>query len=124
MNTKKIKKDTFTLKNICIALSIMFLFMLIQTCNINSKIKRVKRQNDTLKTLVIDLKKEIKVIENKTIEKSYLDYVLEINRLETMRDMLYDQNTIVRGIYRPDDRMRYYQIKIDSTRNKSLNTKK
>ena len=68
------------------------------------------------------IKRKVFNIENKiethtTATQDYIlkttDSLLNLNRYIILRDMLYDQNAIVRTVMRPDDRINYYNKEIE-----------
>lgn len=68
------------------------------------------------------IKRKVFNIENKIETNTFAtqDYILKttdsllnLNRYIILRDMLYDQNAIVRTVMRPDDRINYYNKEIE-----------
>jgi hypothetical protein len=71
--------------------------------------------NSTIKRKVFNIENKIET--NNTTTKNYIlkttDSLLNLNRYIILRDMLYDQNAIVRTVMRPDDRINYYNKEIE-----------
>jgi hypothetical protein len=69
----------------------------------------------TIKRKVFNIENKIET--NTTITQDYIlkttDSLLNLNRYIILRDMLYDQNAIVRTVMRPDDRINYYNKEIE-----------
>lgn len=82
---------------IYIFLGIMFVFNLFGTCSSCSTTKKVAKESF-----------------DQVYTKEEMDIVLEIQRIKTAKDVLYDWNTVVRTTVRPDDRMNEYDEKIEN----------
>lgn len=96
---------TEKIKNIIlISLMAMTFIGFIKTCKNSSKLDYVEKKLDTLQMFQNGLKNDIKILENKFRRDVY--YV--------GREILWDWNSIVRTIVRPDDRLRVWQSRIDS----------
>lgn len=80
---------------IYILFAVLFVFNIFGTCSSCSSIKqRTAEQTAQIYT------------------KAELDIILEIDRLKTAKSILYDWNTVVRTVVRPDDRMNEYDKEI------------
>ncbi len=71
--------------------------------------------NSTIKRKVFNIENKIET--NTSATQDYIlkttDSLLNLNRYIILRDMLYDQNAIVRTVMRPDDRINYYNKEIE-----------
>jgi hypothetical protein len=76
----------------------------------NSGIKRVVNR--------IDKKTDVYYELNKKYMLRTCDSLMNLNRYIILRDVLYDQNAIVRTVLRPDDRINYYNKEIEKIINK------
>ncbi len=110
-------KQTFKLETKHFLYAIIFLLLLIflQTCGVNSKLKRTMKKQQSLIEQVDTMNY---YINNNLMSKEAILIQNEIVRYNIINDVLYDQNAIVRTVYRPDDRMRYYQLQLDSLQSK------
>jgi hypothetical protein len=87
---------------------ILIFFVLIgslQTC-------ATRRQNEKLVKEVQVINKKVDSLTTLVTPKDELAILLEINRLNTAKMILYDWNTVVRTVVRPDDRMNEYDNQI------------
>jgi hypothetical protein len=89
---------------------IIFLLLVItlQHCKQNSKLNA---NIDSTKSIAITVD-SIKVLVDKTYIVNEVELMLEINRLQTAKLILYDWNSVVRTAVRPDDRMNAYDVEI------------
>jgi hypothetical protein len=71
--------------------------------------------NSIIKRKVFNIENKIET--NTSATQDYIlkttDSLLNLNRYIILRDMLYDQNAIVRTVVRPDDRINYYNKEIE-----------
>jgi len=71
--------------------------------------------NSTIKRKVFNIENKIKT--NTYATQDYIlkttDSLLNLNRYIILRDMLYDQNAIVRTVMRTDDKINYYNKEIE-----------
>jgi hypothetical protein len=71
--------------------------------------------NSIIKRKVFNIENKIET--NTSATQDYIlkttDSLLNLNRYIILRDMLYDQNAIVRTVMRPDDRINYYNKEIE-----------
>lgn len=74
------------------------------------------KENRKLRKSVDAFAVELDSLREHTYSKDELDIRMEIHGLETSKRMLYDQNSVVRTVLRPDDRMNEYDQKIDELR--------
>lgn len=86
------KTQEFFSKNGLIIVSILLLLVLLQQCNISGNLKSTKKE---IVNLDSSLRKEIK-----------------IDGLRTCKRVLFDQNSVVRTVKRPDDLMNEYDKEI------------
>jgi len=87
---------------------VLLLLVLMNTCSISglkTEIKKLKVSNDSLK---------LKIEPYTNIKKD-----MQIEGLRVSKRILYDHNSIIRTIIRPDDRMNEYDKEIEElTKNK------
>lgn len=91
----------------------VFILTLLNTCNSCGTKREITR-----------LKKEVDSLRYSTYSKKELDLKMEINGLKTSKRTLYDWNSIVRTVVRPDDRMNEYDkeiLKLEKELNKLKN---
>ena len=97
-----------------IILGILLLFQVFQTCTNN---KNKNRYNT-----IIENRKESDSTFHSEIDKIYTknetDILLKIHSAELSKNILYDWNSVVRTVVRPDDRMNEYDIEIAKLRGK------
>lgn len=87
---------------------ILVVFVLIsstQTC-------AVRRQNEKLVKESQATNRKLDSLYTLVMPKDELAIQMEINRLSTAKMVLYDWNTVVRTVVRPDDRMNEYDTQI------------
>ena len=80
----------------------------INTCGTSGTNERNGRRIDKLENT---LSKTDSTISTKVSEAT-LKKEMEILQLEISKNVLYDWNSVVRQVTRPDDRMKYYDDKI------------
>ncbi len=74
-------------------------------CNIKKELTRTKKE-------IVKLQNEIDSLKHSTYNKKELDIRMEIEGLRISKGTLYDWNSIVRTVVRPDDRMNSYDNEI------------
>lgn len=95
-------------------LVLLGLMIFINTCGTSGKIERNGRRIDKLEKGVIKLDSTLNTkVSEKTLKKEFDIYQLEISK-----NILYDWNSVIRQVTRPDDRMKYYDDKIKELRSK------
>jgi SNF family Na+-dependent transporter len=106
-----------------IVLLVLFLFGFMQTCNNRRQVEKVTKETKAVQSELDSLTKIING--GYVVQKDELKLMLEIKNLESAKMVLYDWNTVVRTVVRPDDRMHWYDQQIqkcedqlDSIRNK------
>lgn len=88
-----------------IAVLCLVLLNTCNTCNTHRDLYTVSDRIDSIQTQLNNTKNEISTR-------------VEINSLETSKRILYDQNSIVRSVTRPDDRMNEYDNQIKELQKK------
>ena len=88
-----------------IAVLCLVLLNTCNTCNTHRDLYTVSDRMDSIQTQLNNNKNEISTC-------------IEINSLETSKRILYDQNSIVRSVTRPDDRMNEYDNQIKELQKK------
>ncbi len=83
---------------------VLLFLIVINQCSLNNTIKQNKKEIQKIRESVENFKPQI--------IKSF-DSISNIHRLMIVRDVLYDQNAIVRTVVRPDDRIAYYNSEIE-----------
>lgn len=86
-------------------ISVMSVLSYCNTCNIKKELTRTKKE-------VIKQQQEIDSLNSSIYSKEELDIRMEIEGLRTSKRTLYDWNTIVRTVVRPDDKMNEYDEKL------------
>jgi hypothetical protein len=89
------------------------------TCSVNSKAKKVKKNQDAILTKLNSIDSTLKATNTKVVDRPTLEALLTIQGLEVSKNVVYDNNTIVRSKTRPDDVMAKYQKEIDKLRNEN-----
>lgn len=97
--------------------AVMFLSIIgnFRSCGVNKDVSKLKKEMsfkiDSLTNVVDSLNSNI-------YSKEDLDIRMSIEGYEISKRMLYDQNSVVRTVIRPDDRMHEYDLKIKQLREK------
>lgn len=76
------------------------------------------KENVKLRKEVANFSSEINLLREQIYTKEQIDIRFAIEGYEISKRMLYDQNSIVRTITRPDDKMNEYDVKINELRKK------
>lgn len=106
-NNNEIKKKV-KISDITSAVIVFVIFVtFFKTCSISRRI-------DYLENKIDKLSEDVNSIKNDGVlnRGDFINY-MEIYRLKTLKDALYDQNAIVRTVIRPDDRIHYYDSLIE-----------
>jgi hypothetical protein len=93
----------------------LLVLVFLQTCGTrnNSKQTKVIAEKILVKLDSIDLNLNRSYI----ISSEELRLMNEIQKLQTIKQVLYDWNSVVRTVVRPDDRMNYYDTEIKKLEN-------
>ena len=94
---------------------ILLVFFLMINAMQNCSQSRIIDRNTKLvnaNVLKIDSINKALAIGKYAVPKDEMVLLLEIQRLQTAKLVLYDWNTVVRTVVRPDDRMNEYDIQI------------
>jgi len=97
--------------------SFLFISLIVnfRSCGVSSDNRKMKQE-------IMTVQQEMDCLENRINSNLYskeeLDIRMEILSYEISKRMLYDQNSIVRSVTRPDDRMNFYDLKIQELRKK------
>ena len=89
---------------------------LLYTCSVNNNVKKLKKNNVVLVDKINAIDSVLVLINNKIVDRYLLEDLLIIQGLEISKNVVYDNNTIVRSKSRPDDVMSIYQKEIDKLR--------
>lgn len=100
------------LRDYGIILLVFFLLInAMQNCSQSRSIDKVNKQTIT-NAYRIDSISKLLSTGVYLLPKDELAMMLEIQRLQTAKLVLYDWNTVVRTVVRPDDRMNEYDLEI------------
>jgi hypothetical protein len=83
----------------------------MRSCGTNKEVSKLKRE-------VFELNNTIQLLNSNIYTKEEINIRMSIEGYEISKRMLYDQNSIVRTVIRPDDRMNEYDEKIKELREK------
>lgn len=87
-------------------LSVMAFF---KSCGSQKEDVRMRKQ-------LVEVSAELDSVQAHTYSKQELDLRMKLQGLEISKNILYDQNAIVRTTVRPDDKMNEYDEEISKTR--------
>jgi len=90
---------------------VFVLFIFLQTCNNKTKLNNIKIVDDKIYSQTDSIQTNFD--DSYIISKEELRLMLDIQKYQTAKQVLYDWNSVVRTIVRPDDRMNYYDNKIE-----------
>jgi hypothetical protein len=99
--------------NIIIIGLLVLIFM--QTCSTGIRTRKINKSTVSVAQKVDST--NINLDKSYIITKEELRLILEIQKLQTIKQMLYDWNSVVRTVVRPDDRMNYYDNEIKKLEN-------
>ena len=94
-----------------ILLVFVLLINAMQNCNQSRVIDRNTKIINTNVSKIDSINKSL-AIGKYAVPKDEMVLMLELQRLQTAKLVLYDWNTVVRTVVRPDDRMNEYDIQI------------
>ena len=96
------------------ALYLLLFFSFVSTmrsCGTNKEVSKLKKE-------ILSLNRQIQQLDSNIYSKEEINIRMSIEGYEISKRMLYDQNSIVRTVVRPDDRMNEYDQKIRELREK------
>lgn len=98
---------------------VLVLFTFLMTCSNKGKISQIKTTVENTNTN----QAEADSVSNDLyiISKEELRLIMDIQKYETAKQVLYDWNSVVRTVVRPDDRMNFYDGEIEKLE-EQLNT--
>jgi hypothetical protein len=90
----------------------LLVLTLLQTCSTGVKVRKISKITEQkLDSININLSNSY------IMTQEELRIRMDIQRLQTSKQILYDWNSIVRTVVRPDDRMNYYDNEISKLEN-------
>jgi len=110
----KQKIDELANRYVVYTLYLLLLFSFVATirsCGTNKEVSKLKKEVSILNT-------RIQSLDSNIYTKEEINIRMSIEGYEISKRMLYDQNSIIRTIIRPDDRMNEYDQKIRELREK------
>lgn len=110
----KQKIDELANKYVVYTLYLLLLFSFMATvrsCGTNREVSKLKKEVSTLNA-------KIQSLDSNIYTKEEINIRMSIEGYEISKRMLYDQNSVVRTVIRPDDRMNEYDQKIKELREK------
>lgn len=104
-------------KYVILAIYILMFVSVLGGCNGCSLSRDNVRLHKDVDSLTVQIK-NLKAQQEQMYTKQELDVRMTIEGYETSKRTLYDWNSIVRTVVRPDDRMNDYDVKIKELREK------
>lgn len=83
----------------------------MRSCGTNREVSKLKKEVSTLN-------EKIRTLDSNIYSKEEINIRMSIEGYEISKRMLYDQNSVIRTVIRPDDRMNEYDQKIKELQEK------
>ena len=101
--------DWFNKYGIIVIICLLVL-ILMGTCSSNNNAKKALKVSEKVYTKLDSINISLKTAY--IVSSEELRLMNEIQKLQTVKQVLYDWNSVVRTVVRPDDRMNYYDLEI------------
>lgn len=101
--------DWFNKYGIIVIICLLAL-ILMGTCSSNNNAKKALKVSEKIYTKLDSINISLKTAY--IVSSEELRLMNEIQKLQTVKQVLYDWNSVVRTVVRPDDRMNYYDLEI------------
>jgi hypothetical protein len=108
------KIEALANKYVVYTLYLLLFFSFVATmrsCGTNGEVSKLKKEVSTLN-------ERIQSLDSNIYSKEEINIRMSIEGYEISKRMLYDQNSIIRTVTRPDDRMNEYDQKIKELQEK------